>query len=120
SMWNCTLEKALQTVVDLFHQYSIRQGEIDLLSMNDFTTLLKEQAPSFLQTCVSARGTNPWGWGSGAPGGRGVSVTPSLGSPLQFVVVGSESDRHCPNCNLKFFWFLQCPIQRFHVCGAGK
>uniref|UniRef100_A0A8C0TYN0 EF-hand domain-containing protein n=1 Tax=Cyanistes caeruleus TaxID=156563 RepID=A0A8C0TYN0_CYACU len=28
---NCTLEKALQTVVDVFHQYSIRQGEIDLL-----------------------------------------------------------------------------------------
>ncbi|XP_036253866.1 protein S100-A7-like [Molothrus ater] len=48
---NCTLEKALQTVVDVFHQYSIRQGEIDLLSMSDFTTLLKEQAPSFLGTC---------------------------------------------------------------------
>uniref|UniRef100_A0A8C5IVH7 EF-hand domain-containing protein n=1 Tax=Junco hyemalis TaxID=40217 RepID=A0A8C5IVH7_JUNHY len=46
-----SLTKALQTVVDLFHQYSIRQGEIDLLNMSDFTTLLKEQAPSFLQTC---------------------------------------------------------------------
>uniref|UniRef100_A0A8C3QLF9 EF-hand domain-containing protein n=1 Tax=Cyanoderma ruficeps TaxID=181631 RepID=A0A8C3QLF9_9PASS len=41
---NCTLEKALDTVVGVFHQYSIRQGEIDLLSLSDFTTLLKEQA----------------------------------------------------------------------------
>nr|XP_054507353.1 protein S100-A7-like [Agelaius phoeniceus] len=48
---NCTLEKALQTVVDMFHQYSIRQGEIDLLNISDFTTLLMEQAPSFLGTC---------------------------------------------------------------------
>ncbi|CAN8206924.1 unnamed protein product [Coccothraustes coccothraustes] len=48
---NCTLEKALETMVNIFHQYSIRQGELDLLSLNDFTTLLKEQAPSFLQTC---------------------------------------------------------------------
>lgn len=53
---NCTLEKALQTMVDVFHRYSIRQGEIDLLSLKDFETLLKEQAPSFLKTCVSARG----------------------------------------------------------------
>ncbi|XP_023804189.1 protein S100-A8-like [Cyanistes caeruleus] len=48
---NCTLEKALQTVVDVFHQYSIRQGEIDLLSLGDFRTLLTEQAPSFLGSC---------------------------------------------------------------------
>ncbi|XP_017595558.1 PREDICTED: protein S100-A8-like [Corvus brachyrhynchos] len=48
---NCTLEKALQTVVDVFHHYSIRQGEHDLLNFNDFKTLLTEQAPSFLTAC---------------------------------------------------------------------
>ncbi|XP_066062705.1 protein S100-A7-like [Chamaea fasciata] len=48
---NCTLEKALETLVGIFHQYSIRQGEIDLLSLDDFSTLLREQAPSFLGTC---------------------------------------------------------------------
>uniref|UniRef100_A0A8C3DFP0 EF-hand domain-containing protein n=1 Tax=Corvus moneduloides TaxID=1196302 RepID=A0A8C3DFP0_CORMO len=34
--------KALQTVVDIFHRYSIRQGELDLLNFNDFKTLLTE------------------------------------------------------------------------------
>lgn len=58
---NCTLEKALQTMVDVFHRYSIRQGEIDLLSLKEFETLLKEQAPSFLETCVSARAAIPEG-----------------------------------------------------------
>ncbi|XP_064257565.1 protein S100-A7A-like [Passer domesticus] len=48
---NCTLEKALQTIVDRFHQYSVRQGEIDLLSFNEFKTMLTEQAPSFLKAC---------------------------------------------------------------------
>ncbi|XP_014746784.1 PREDICTED: protein S100-A7A-like [Sturnus vulgaris] len=48
---NCTLERALQTVVDVFHQYSSRQGELDLLSIGDFRTLLAEQAPNFLGTC---------------------------------------------------------------------
>ncbi|TRZ09037.1 hypothetical protein HGM15179_018093 [Zosterops borbonicus] len=48
---NCTLEKALETVVGVFHQYSIRQGEIDQLSLSEFSTLLQEQAPSFLETC---------------------------------------------------------------------
>ncbi|XP_027766645.1 protein MRP-126-like [Empidonax traillii] len=36
---NCTLEMALQRVVDVFHRYSIRQGELDLLSLGDFQTL---------------------------------------------------------------------------------
>ncbi|XP_053857251.1 protein S100-A7A-like [Vidua macroura] len=48
---NCTLEKALKTMVDVFHQYSIRQGQIDLLSLGEFRTLLTENAPSFLATC---------------------------------------------------------------------
>ncbi|XP_030147491.4 protein S100-A12 [Taeniopygia guttata] len=48
---NCTLEKALKTVVDVFHQYSIRQGQADLLNLSDFRTLLTEQAPAFLGTC---------------------------------------------------------------------
>ncbi|XP_033375671.1 protein S100-A2-like [Parus major] len=76
---NCTLEKALTTVVDVFHQYSIRQGEIDLLSLSDFRTLLTEQAPSFLGSCVSAGGTIPPGWGAGL----GFLETPRWGSSHQ-------------------------------------
>ncbi|XP_010309853.2 protein S100-A7-like [Balearica regulorum gibbericeps] len=48
---NCTLEMALKTIVDVYHRYSIREGELDLLSFNDFKTLLTEQAPNFLQAC---------------------------------------------------------------------
>lgn len=65
---NCSLEKALQAVVDVFHQYSTRRGEMDLLSLSDFSTLLREQAPTFLGACVSDRdktGTIP---GHGAQG----------------------------------------------------
>lgn len=53
---NCTLEMALKTIVDVYHRYSIREGQLDLLSFNDFRTLLTEQAPTFLQACVSASG----------------------------------------------------------------
>ncbi|KAM8986123.1 protein S100-A12-like [Ara ararauna] len=48
---NCTLEKALKTIVDVYHRYSIREGELDFLNFNDFKTLLTEQAPTFLQAC---------------------------------------------------------------------
>ncbi|XP_074020489.1 protein S100-A8-like [Numenius arquata] len=48
---NCTLEMSLKTIVDVYHRYSIREGEVDLLSFNDFKTLLTEQAPTFLQAC---------------------------------------------------------------------
>ncbi|XP_064494477.1 protein S100-A8-like [Pseudopipra pipra] len=48
---NCTLERALKTIVDVYHRYSVRQGELDLLSLNDFKTLITEQAPTFLQAC---------------------------------------------------------------------
>ncbi|XP_074784893.1 protein S100-A12-like [Athene noctua] len=48
---NCTLEMALKTIVDVYHRYSIREGELDLLNFNDFKTLLTEQAPTFLQAC---------------------------------------------------------------------
>uniref|UniRef100_A0A663DZF3 EF-hand domain-containing protein n=1 Tax=Aquila chrysaetos chrysaetos TaxID=223781 RepID=A0A663DZF3_AQUCH len=46
---NCTLEMALKTIVDVYHRYSIREGQLDLLNFNDFRTLLTEQAPTFLQ-----------------------------------------------------------------------
>ncbi|XP_051497192.1 protein S100-A7-like [Apus apus] len=52
---NCTLERALKTMVDVFHRYSIREGEIDLLSFHDFKTLMNEQAPNFLQVCDRSR-----------------------------------------------------------------
>ncbi|KAM6365083.1 protein S100-A8-like [Pluvialis apricaria] len=48
---NCTLEMALKTIVEVYHRYSIREGELDLLNFNDFKTLLTEQAPTFLQAC---------------------------------------------------------------------
>ncbi|XP_009905012.1 protein S100-A7-like [Dryobates pubescens] len=48
---NCTLEKALKAIVDVYHRYSIREGEVDLLSFSDFQKLLTEQAPTFLQAC---------------------------------------------------------------------
>uniref|UniRef100_A0A663DZM6 S100/CaBP-9k-type calcium binding subdomain domain-containing protein n=1 Tax=Aquila chrysaetos chrysaetos TaxID=223781 RepID=A0A663DZM6_AQUCH len=47
---------ALKTIVDVYHRYSIREGQLDLLNFNDFRTLLTEQAPTFLQACVSASG----------------------------------------------------------------
>ncbi|XP_052559062.1 protein S100-A12-like [Tympanuchus pallidicinctus] len=48
---NCTLEKALEAIVNVFHQYSIREGQLDLLNFSDFQTLLTEQAPNFLSVC---------------------------------------------------------------------
>ncbi|XP_068778176.1 protein S100-A7 [Struthio camelus] len=48
---NCSLEMALKAVVDVYHRYSIREGELDLLSYSDFRTLLTEQAPTFLEAC---------------------------------------------------------------------
>ncbi|XP_048785385.1 protein S100-A12-like [Lagopus muta] len=48
---NCTLEKALEAIVNIFHQYSIREGQLDLLNFSDFQTLLTEQAPNFLNAC---------------------------------------------------------------------
>uniref|UniRef100_A0A8C6N9G0 Uncharacterized protein n=1 Tax=Melopsittacus undulatus TaxID=13146 RepID=A0A8C6N9G0_MELUD len=60
---NCTLEQALKTIVDVYHRYSIREGELDLLNFNDFKTLLTEQAPTFLQACVSAQGCAVLSWG---------------------------------------------------------
>ncbi|KAM6294270.1 protein S100-A12-like [Aegotheles albertisi] len=48
---NCTLEMAMDTIVDVFHRYSIRQGELDCLSFKDFKTLMTEQAPNFLEVC---------------------------------------------------------------------
>ncbi|XP_068519023.1 protein S100-A8-like [Anas acuta] len=48
---NCTLEMALNAIVDIYHRYSIRKGEIDLLDFKEFNTLLNEQAPTFLAAC---------------------------------------------------------------------
>ncbi|XP_075301397.1 protein S100-A8-like [Opisthocomus hoazin] len=52
---NCTMEKALKTIVDVYHRYSIREGKPDSLNFNDFNTLLKEQAPNFLKACERYR-----------------------------------------------------------------
>uniref|UniRef100_A0A6J0V7A6 Protein S100-A7 n=1 Tax=Pogona vitticeps TaxID=103695 RepID=A0A6J0V7A6_9SAUR len=47
----CTLEKAMQIMVDIYHQYAPREGKDDLLSLKDLTELLKCQAPNFLSAC---------------------------------------------------------------------
>ncbi|XP_074422888.1 protein S100-A12-like [Larus michahellis] len=48
---NCTMEMVLKTIVEVYHRYSTREGDFDLLNFNDFNTLLTEQAPTFLQAC---------------------------------------------------------------------
>ncbi|XP_061485341.1 protein S100-A9-like [Rhineura floridana] len=48
---NCTLERALQTIVNVYHQYAPREGKDDDLSLKDLTELLKFQAPTFLAAC---------------------------------------------------------------------
>lgn len=63
---NCTMEMALKTVVDVFHRYSSRKSNIDLLDSKNFRKLMTEQAPTFLEDCVSATGTSLEGcfsWG---------------------------------------------------------
>lgn len=73
---NCTLEKALEAIVNIFHQYSIREGQLDLLNFSDFQTLLTEQAPNFLSVCVSVLGRGAklrWSWG--CIGGNGVKTS---------------------------------------------
>ncbi|XP_025903034.1 protein S100-A7-like [Nothoprocta perdicaria] len=52
---NCSMETALKTIVDVYHRYSARQGELDLLSSQDFQQLLTEQAPTFLAACGRSR-----------------------------------------------------------------
>ncbi|KAK2540030.1 protein S100-A8 [Columba livia] len=48
---NCSLEAALGAIVDVYHRYSTRGGNLDLLSFDDFNVLLHEQAQHFLQNC---------------------------------------------------------------------
>ncbi|XP_072214474.1 protein S100-A12-like [Excalfactoria chinensis] len=48
---NDSLEKALEAIVNIYHQYSIRKGHQDLLNFNEFQTLLTEMAPNFLKVC---------------------------------------------------------------------
>ncbi|XP_063001940.1 protein S100-A7-like [Elgaria multicarinata webbii] len=48
---NCTLEAAMKIIVDIYHQYCVREGKNDLLSLKDLTELLKCQAPTFLAAC---------------------------------------------------------------------
>lgn len=50
---NCTLEGALKTIVNVYHHYAPREGKDDELSYKDLTQLLQNQAPTFLEACVS-------------------------------------------------------------------
>uniref|UniRef100_A0A8B9MEF2 EF-hand domain-containing protein n=1 Tax=Accipiter nisus TaxID=211598 RepID=A0A8B9MEF2_9AVES len=40
---------ALKTIVDVYHRYSIREGQLDLLNFNDFRTLLTENKREYLR-----------------------------------------------------------------------
>ncbi|KAF7235499.1 hypothetical protein EYD10_17672 [Varanus komodoensis] len=48
---HCTLEHAVKTIVDIYHQYCVRDNKDDLLSLKDLRELLKCQAPTFLAAC---------------------------------------------------------------------
>ncbi|XP_006031035.1 protein S100-A7-like [Alligator sinensis] len=47
----CTLKSALEGIVNLYHQYSAREGKDDFLSQKDLSEFLKCQAPTFLAAC---------------------------------------------------------------------
>ncbi|XP_019412315.1 PREDICTED: protein S100-A7-like [Crocodylus porosus] len=47
----CTLESALEVIVNLYHQYSAREGKDDFLSQKDLREFLQCQAPIFLEAC---------------------------------------------------------------------
>ncbi|XP_074118201.1 protein S100-A12-like [Sminthopsis crassicaudata] len=42
------LENACETIVNIFHQYSVRTDDFDTLSFNEFKRLVKEQFPNWL------------------------------------------------------------------------
>ncbi|XP_067395228.1 protein S100-A15A-like [Emydura macquarii macquarii] len=50
-----TLERALQNIVHIYHESSIRDNKDDLLSLKDLKNLLKTQAPGFLSVCKRNR-----------------------------------------------------------------
>uniref|UniRef100_A0A8C3JIX7 EF-hand domain-containing protein n=1 Tax=Calidris pygmaea TaxID=425635 RepID=A0A8C3JIX7_9CHAR len=41
--------KSLEKIVDVYHRYSTREGNFDLLNFNEFKTLLTEQKPDYLK-----------------------------------------------------------------------
>uniref|UniRef100_A0A7M4FZN8 EF-hand domain-containing protein n=1 Tax=Crocodylus porosus TaxID=8502 RepID=A0A7M4FZN8_CROPO len=47
---------ALEVIVNLYHQYSAREGKDDFLSQKDLREFLQCQAPIFLEACVSGTG----------------------------------------------------------------
>ncbi|CAI5798411.1 protein S100-A7-like [Podarcis lilfordi] len=51
SLPHCTLELALEIIVNIYHQFAPREGKDDFLSLKDMTELLKSQAPTFLAAC---------------------------------------------------------------------
>uniref|UniRef100_A0A7N4PWD6 EF-hand domain-containing protein n=2 Tax=Sarcophilus harrisii TaxID=9305 RepID=A0A7N4PWD6_SARHA len=42
------LENSCETIVNIFHQYSVRTDDFDTLSFNEFNRLVKEQFPNWL------------------------------------------------------------------------
>ncbi|XP_063002114.1 protein S100-A12-like [Elgaria multicarinata webbii] len=43
------LEAALETIINVFHQYSVRDGHFDTLSEKEMAELMKKELPNFLK-----------------------------------------------------------------------
>ncbi|KAM6435401.1 protein S100-A12-like [Liasis olivaceus] len=50
TMSHTQLEKDLESIVDIYHKYSIQQEHYDRLSKREVSRLLKEQLPNFLKS----------------------------------------------------------------------
>uniref|UniRef100_A0A5F8GUM5 EF-hand domain-containing protein n=1 Tax=Monodelphis domestica TaxID=13616 RepID=A0A5F8GUM5_MONDO len=44
------LENAMEKLINIFHQYSVRVGDFDKLSLSEFSKLVKEQFPTWKPT----------------------------------------------------------------------
>nr|XP_060613977.1 protein S100-A7-like [Anolis sagrei ordinatus]XP_060614102.1 protein S100-A7-like [Anolis sagrei ordinatus] len=51
AMGSCTMDKACETIVQVYHRYAMRDGKDDNLSPRDLKQLLQDQLPTFLAAC---------------------------------------------------------------------
>uniref|UniRef100_A0A5F8HC54 Protein S100 n=1 Tax=Monodelphis domestica TaxID=13616 RepID=A0A5F8HC54_MONDO len=43
------LENAMEKLINIYHQYSVRVGDFDKLSLSEFSKLVKEQFPTWVK-----------------------------------------------------------------------
>ncbi|XP_060614102.2 protein S100-A7-like [Anolis sagrei] len=55
AMGSCTMDKSCETIVQVFHRYSMRDGKDDNLSFRDLKQFLQDQLPTFLAACGRSR-----------------------------------------------------------------